>query len=388
MSEDALALGRGKTKNKVLKLTATMMKLAVEQAQGQHVAAEMAEEQAKLDKNIADDAAEAGASSADIQFDASTDNPDASGVAKDDALADQASAVLDQSKDAAGAKDGERSASSATRFTATTPHASSKARSAPLPGAGGPRKPVAAARASTPNSETPEQRVARLRAAHERAKTAQVSRFDLLIAKSRPFFDSAHKITVISLVGLTAVAGVMTAYTAYDMLRYNRKRKAEFLEAQQRMSADSLEAARLAYMRGDASDEQISLVEEANARAGGEFKLPSILSSPKPITRNEEVSAQTREASGAGDAASGETKSSGLFGWFSSKKSSQNATEGSEAPRTLEDKQDMLRKAREAFEKEKETQRSGGPLDRLGIEASTAQQPQSKEAEQPKKKGW
>lgn len=111
---------------------------------------------------------------------------------------------------AMAAKDGERSASSATRFTATTPHASSKAgpsRFPPPPRAGGgaPRKPAAASArgASTPNSETPEQRVARLRAAHERAKTAQVSRFDQLIAKSRPFFDSAHRITVISLVGLT-----------------------------------------------------------------------------------------------------------------------------------------------------------------------------------------
>ena len=69
--------------------------------------------------------------------------------------------------------------------------------------------------------------------------------------------------------------------------------------------------------------------------------------------------------------------------------SSDDAAAGSsEAPRSLEDKQDMLRKAREAFEKEKETQRSGGPLDRLGIDQSTASQTHSKEAEQPKKKGW
>ncbi|KKY39075.1 hypothetical protein UCDDA912_g00877 [Diaporthe ampelina] len=191
----------------------------------------------------------------------------------------------------------------------------------------------------------------------------------------------------------TAVAGLLTAYTAYDMLRYNRKRKAEFIEAQRRMSADSLEAARLAYMRGDASDEQISLVEEANARAGGaggDFKLPSILSAPKPIRRDEEASvpAEQAAASAAGSAASGEAKSSGLFGWFSSKKPAQDPTGSSDAPRSLEDKQDMLRKAREAFEKEKETQRSGGPLDRLGIEDSTASQTQTKEAEQPKKKGW
>lgn len=247
--------------------------------------------------------------------------------------------------------------------------------------------------ASTPNSETPEQRVARLRAAHERAKTAQISRFDQLIAKSRPFFDSAHRITVISLVGLTAVAGLLTAYTAYDMLRYNRKRKAEFLEVQRRMSADSLEAARLAYMRGDATDEQVSLVEEANARAGGaggDFKLPSILSAPKPIKRDEEAPAGISEQAAAAAGENNNNKSSsGLFGWFSSKKPAQDAAGATnDAPRTLEDKQDMLRKAREAFEKEKEAQRSGGPLDRLGIEESAASATQTKEAEQPKKKGW
>lgn len=158
------------------------------------------------------------------------------------------------------------------------------------------------------------------------------------------------------------------------------------------MSADSLEAARLAYMRGDASEEQISLVEEANARAGGaggDFKLPSILSAPKPITRDEEATGKGEQAAAAAaPAASGEGKSSGLFGWFSSKKPAQDAAGGSEAPRSLEDKQDMLRKAREAFEREKETQRSGGPLDRLGIDQSTASQTQAKEAEQPKKKGW
>lgn len=161
------------------------------------------------------------------------------------------------------------------------------------------------------------------------------------------------------------------------------------------MSADSLEAARLAYMRGDATDEQISLVEEANARAGdagGDFKLPSILSAPKPIKRDEEAPgiAEQAAAAAAEKVTDENNKSSGFFGWFSSKKPAQDATatSSSDAPRTLEDKQDMLRKAREAFEKEKEAQRSGGPLDRLGIEESATSPTSTKEAEQPKKKGW
>jgi hypothetical protein len=51
--------------------------------------------------------------------------------------------------------------------------------------------------------ETPEQKVARLRAAHERAKAAQVSKFDRVVDASRKVFDSAHKVTVAGLIGFT-----------------------------------------------------------------------------------------------------------------------------------------------------------------------------------------
>ena len=92
-----------------------------------------------------------------------------------------------------------RSVSDATRFTPTTPHASSKSadsRSKSLPKdsklGGAPRF-----------VETPEQKVARLRAAHLKAKQSQVSRLDRIIDGSRRFFDSAHKITVLGLIGFT-----------------------------------------------------------------------------------------------------------------------------------------------------------------------------------------
>ncbi|KLU86286.1 hypothetical protein MAPG_05302 [Magnaporthiopsis poae ATCC 64411] len=66
------ALDNGKTKNKVLKLTATVLKLQAQQAQGQNVAAKLAEEQKKLDNNIAKDVAAAGKPSTALQFTAST----------------------------------------------------------------------------------------------------------------------------------------------------------------------------------------------------------------------------------------------------------------------------------------------------------------------------
>lgn len=62
-------LQRGKIKNKVLKLTATVLKLQAQQAQGQNGATKLTEEQTKLDKNIALDVAEAGNPSTSVQFD-------------------------------------------------------------------------------------------------------------------------------------------------------------------------------------------------------------------------------------------------------------------------------------------------------------------------------
>lgn len=60
----------GKIKNKVLKLMATVIKLEAQQAQGQDVAAKLAEETTKLNNNIATDEANAGQPSTAVPFDA------------------------------------------------------------------------------------------------------------------------------------------------------------------------------------------------------------------------------------------------------------------------------------------------------------------------------
>ncbi|KAH8721762.1 hypothetical protein BGZ61DRAFT_416088 [Ilyonectria robusta] len=70
--EDADALQRGKIKNKVLKLTATILKLQAQQAQGEDVADDLAKETTKLNNNIAQDVAEAGNASTFLAFDATT----------------------------------------------------------------------------------------------------------------------------------------------------------------------------------------------------------------------------------------------------------------------------------------------------------------------------
>lgn len=184
----------------------------------------------------------------------------------------------------------------------------------------------------------------------------------------------------------------MTAYTAYDMLRHNRQRKLDFLEAQKRMAADSLEAARLAYMRGDATDEQIAMVDEANTRVD-DFQMPSILSAPKPLANRPSEQSTPPPAAAAAPDAQPQSTSSKLWGLFSSSKKAEepNATDAAAAapqpPRSLEEKRAMLESARAAFEKEKENQQRGGPLDRVGTEVPAASAIQPENA-QPKKKGW
>lgn len=72
--------------------------LTAQEAQGQNVTAKLAEETTKLNKNIAEDTAEAGKLSTAAQFDANTSDPEATAVAKDDALATKVSDIVEASK--------------------------------------------------------------------------------------------------------------------------------------------------------------------------------------------------------------------------------------------------------------------------------------------------
>ncbi|KAI0845428.1 hypothetical protein F5Y00DRAFT_167901 [Daldinia vernicosa] len=70
--EAADALQRGKIKNKVLKLQATILRLQIQQAQGEDVSDDMATETKKLNNNIQQDEDEAGKASTFLSFDATT----------------------------------------------------------------------------------------------------------------------------------------------------------------------------------------------------------------------------------------------------------------------------------------------------------------------------
>jgi hypothetical protein len=94
-----------------------------------------------------------------------------------------------------------RSASDATRFTSTTPHAAK------------PLYPqnLGAARAGQPNrvrtpgpvGETPLERVARLREAAARARAHKLTTFDKVVIRGRVWADRAHRFTALTLIGIT-----------------------------------------------------------------------------------------------------------------------------------------------------------------------------------------
>ncbi|CAJ2504730.1 Uu.00g121240.m01.CDS01 [Anthostomella pinea] len=324
-----------------------------------------------------------------------------------------------------------RSVADATRFTANTPHANTKAgasnaasSSSPSPSSSKPSSmssPSSVAARRPPQKggmpppgmprpmqqETIEERVRRLRAAHLAAKKADISRFDRVVDYSRKYFDAAHKFTVMGLIGFSGLALLVTVYATADMMMYNRKRRNEFFALQKQLKEDSLEAARLAYMTGKASEDQIALVEDATAKAKqAGVSLPSLLSAPQtpapaggreldtrvvPADAHAERTVWPGESmvgssmSGANDDTTTQQKKTGwfksmLFGGLKKDEEEPQAREQGQLNFNEEEKaassgwaadgsQHALKeKAKAAFEQERDNQRRGGPLDNLGLE--------------------
>lgn len=173
------------------------------------------------------------------------------------------------------------------------------------------------------------------------------------------------------------VAGTVCAYSIWDMLRYNRARRDEWIAAQKVLEQDALSAARMAYMQGKATPAQIELVEEANYQAEKQGKkLPPLLGAPSTRTHFEETIQPALENK---KAAAVEGK--GLLGWMGGLFSGAAATAKEEVKKG-EQEADTLKvavekKVEDVVSQEKENQRQGGSLDRIGLDAPAE-----------KKKGW
>ncbi|OAL49376.1 hypothetical protein IQ07DRAFT_587950 [Pyrenochaeta sp. DS3sAY3a] len=134
-----------------------------------------------------------------------------------------------------------------------------------------------------PKNETPQQKVKRLREAANRAKMAQVTRWDYMYLYGRMAADAAHRFTVYGLIFATGCVGVLAVFSIGDMVVYNRRKRAIYFAEEERQQAKILANARAAVAEGTASPAQTALVTgiaeeyEAMEKKKAERALPSRL---------------------------------------------------------------------------------------------------------------
>lgn len=134
-----------------------------------------------------------------------------------------------------------------------------------------------------PKNETPQQKVKRLREAANRAKMAQVTRWDYMYMYGRMAADAAHQFTVYGLIFATGCVSVLAVFSIGDMVVYNRRKRNMYFAEEERVQARILEAARSAVASGTASPAQAALVQgiaeeqEAWEKKQAERKIPSKL---------------------------------------------------------------------------------------------------------------
>ncbi|KAF1959817.1 hypothetical protein CC80DRAFT_489898 [Byssothecium circinans] len=112
-----------------------------------------------------------------------------------------------------------------------------------------------------PKNETPQQKVKRLREAANRAKMAQVTKWDYVYLYGRMAADAAHRATVYGIVFATGCVGVLAVFSIGDMVVYNRRKRAIYFEDQEREQAKILALARQSLLEGTATPAQKALVE-------------------------------------------------------------------------------------------------------------------------------
>lgn len=163
-------------------------------------------------------------------------------------------------------------------------------------------------------------------------------------------------------------------------MAHNRRKRAEFYTEQRAVYTANVQDARRAIQTGTATEEQIKLVtkdneitafEEAKAQKKGVFKKGKewIFSGLKKSEEGDDVGTSERR-----------------LGYESTNEEDDGlGARESDIIRAIEDKKaEITGKAKQAFENEKERQRTGGPLDQLGTQASRTDNPE----QQSKSRGW
>jgi len=272
-----------------------------------------------------------------------------------------------------------RSATDATRFTATGPHASAKI----TPSSSSRPANALPPKKTGPVGETPQQKVRRLRAAANAARDAQVSTFDKVILRGRVWADRAHRATAYTLIGITFIAGGVTVYALGDMMIYNRRKRAEFFTEQKAKHEAAVHDAKLAIDHGVATEAQLEFIAREEAEDARLAKIKEAKAKRgvfKGVTSWLFFGLKKEEE--GDDVGSSEAR----LGFESlSEEDDALGERESDIIRAIEDKKLAIQdKAKQAFAAEKERQRTGGPLDRIG----TSTENRGSGEEQPKSGGW
>ncbi|KUJ20357.1 uncharacterized protein LY89DRAFT_578692 [Mollisia scopiformis] len=267
-----------------------------------------------------------------------------------------------------------RSATDATRFTSTTPYASAK-------------PPPSAQKSKGPVGETPQEKIRRLRAAADRARDAQVTTFDKIVIRGRVWADRAHRFTALSLIGATFVAGGVTVYTFWDMIVYNRKKRAQFYQEQKAKQQSAVHDAREAIAAGTATEAQINFIKMEDDYQSKVDAAKKKKAEPGPVRKARDwlFEGLKKEEQGK-DVGTSERRLG--YEALSEEDDSMGERE-SDIVRALEDKKIAItEKAKHAFAQERHLERTGGPLDRIGTATETSVVVASATQDQPKSKSW
>jgi len=129
-------------------------------------------------------------------------------------------------------------------------------------------KPIQPSQSVGPAGETPSEKVARLRAAARQAKErGTLSGVDRFLVHGRRWADNVHRFTTYALIAFTGVSTVVAVYGITSLVAHNRRQKRAWIEREM----DRLGQAQQAFLRGDATAEQLHLLEQE--RAGEELAL-------------------------------------------------------------------------------------------------------------------
>lgn len=164
------------------------------------------------------------------------------------------------------------------------------------------------------------------------------------------------------------IAGGVTVYALGDMMIYNRKKRAEFFAEQKAKHAAAIYDARQAKDTGVATEAQLAFLsreEEEDARLAKLRQKKGMFKSAK-----EYLFAGLKKEEEGDDLGSSEAR----LGYESmSEEDDVLGERESDIVRAIEDKKLAIQaKAKQAFANEKERERSGGPLDRIGTSANNA----------------